>query len=101
MDDTNAQSSTGPLQGPSPSSGAQPAPAAPRQPYRRQVRHITQEPINDIEPRYVTLNRYETLEQRQRRRPFHTMQGRSGASADSSIDAPAVNVPAAMITWLA
>lgn len=84
MDDTNAQSSTGPLQGPSPSSGAQPAPAVPRQPYRRQVRHITQEPINDIEPRYVTLNRYETLEQRQRRQPFHTMQGRSGASAEAA-----------------
>ena len=44
-------------------SDAQPVPQR-RAPYRRQVHHVTQEPINDVEPEYVTLNRYETLENR-------------------------------------
>ena len=41
-----------------------PAARAPYTPYRRQIHHVTQEPINDVEPEYVTLNRYETLESR-------------------------------------
>lgn len=84
MDDTNAQSAAGSPTSPSQNPGAQPAPAAPRQPYRRQVHHITQEPIDDVEPRYVTLNRYETLEQRGARRgagaPGGSPSPRSGAN---------------------
>lgn len=34
-----------------------------RAPYRRQVPHITQEPIDDVEPQYVTRERYVTLEE--------------------------------------
>lgn len=31
--------------------------------YRRQTPHISQEPIDDVEPQYVTRERYQTLEQ--------------------------------------
>ena len=37
-------------------------PAA-KAPYRRQTPHITQAPINDVEPNYVTRDRYVTLDQ--------------------------------------
>ena len=69
-----------------PADGAQPVSAArtPYQPYRRQVRHITQEPIDDVEPDYVTLDRYETLEDRRARRG-----GRGARAAASGTPAPA------------
>lgn len=64
----------------------QPVSAAriPYQPYRRQVRHITQEPIDDVEPDYVTLERYETLEDRRARRG-----GRGARTAAPGAPAPA------------
>ncbi len=40
---------------------AQPQP----QPYQRQAPHVTQAPINDVEPQYVTRERYVTLDQAQ------------------------------------
>ncbi len=40
--------------------GSQPVPRAP---YRRAVPHVTQEPIDDVEPEFVTRERYMTLEQ--------------------------------------
>ena len=36
---------------------------ATKAPYRRQTPHITQAPINDVEPNYVTRDRYVTLDQ--------------------------------------
>ena len=51
-----------------PSPAAQPAESQPQpQPFHRTVPHVTQEPINDVEPEYVTRNRYMTLEEAQRR----------------------------------
>ena len=43
----------------------QPLPNLPaaKAPYRRQTPHITQSPIDDVEPSYVTRERYVTLEQ--------------------------------------
>ncbi|MCI5784600.1 hypothetical protein ACTQY8_04630 [Collinsella bouchesdurhonensis] len=40
-----------------------PNPSAAKAPYRRQTPHITQSPIDDVEPSYVTRERYVTLEQ--------------------------------------
>lgn len=40
-----------------------PNPPAAKAPYRRQTPHITQSPIDDVEPSYVTRERYVTLEQ--------------------------------------
>lgn len=34
-----------------------------RPPFQRVTHHITQDPIDDVEPEYVTRDRYETLEQ--------------------------------------
>lgn len=54
--------------------GAQPTPTqAPPQreraaPYHHAAPHITQDPINDVEPVYVTRERYETLDQVNARR---------------------------------
>lgn len=51
---------------------AQPAGSAGnRVPYRRQVPHITQEPIDDVEPQYVTRERYVTLEESRAGRRRH------------------------------
>ena len=51
-----------------PSPAAQPAESQPQpQPFHRTVPHVTQEPINDVEPEYVTRNRYMTLEEAQTR----------------------------------
>lgn len=51
---------------------AQPAGGAGnRVPYRRQVPHITQEPIDDVEPQYVTRERYVTLEESRAGRRRH------------------------------
>lgn len=45
--------------------------AGERTPYRRQVPHITQEPIDDVEPQYVTRERYVTLEESRAGRRRH------------------------------
>lgn len=36
--------------------------------FHRSTRHITQEPIDDVEPEYVTRQRYQTLEEARSRR---------------------------------
>lgn len=44
--------------------GGRPLPGAtPSRPYHRRVPHVTQSPINDVEPEYATINRYATLDQ--------------------------------------
>lgn len=40
-------------------------------PYRRQVSHITQEPIDDVEPQYVTRQHYVTLEESRNKKRKH------------------------------
>lgn len=40
-------------------------PAAQPQPYQRQTPHVTQPPIDDVDPQYVTRERYTTLDQNQ------------------------------------
>lgn len=60
MDDyANSTNGYDQAQAPRPSNGS----AGNRVPYRRQVPHITQEPIDDVEPQYVTRERYVTLEE--------------------------------------
>lgn len=54
MDDQTSDNSFEPLQNDS---------SAYSQPIRYHRPHISQEPINDAEPEYVTRNRYQTLEE--------------------------------------
>ena len=56
MDDQTSDNSYEPLQNDS---------SAYSQPIRYHRPHISQEPINDAEPEYVTRNRYQTLEESQ------------------------------------
>ena len=56
MDDQTSDNSFEPLQNDS---------SAYSQPIRYHRPHISQEPINDAEPEYVTRNRYQTLEETQ------------------------------------
>ena len=53
-------------------------PISARSEYHRRIPHITQEPISD-EGDYVTLDRYETLEQRSSRVPDNRSADRTGA----------------------
>lgn len=42
-----------------------------QQPYRHTTTHITQEPIDDVEPEYVTRERYVTLEKMRKPKRVH------------------------------
>ena len=65
MDDIDDGPNSYPQSNDSSTSNEQSLPNQPaaKAPYRRQTPHITQAPIDDVEPSYVTRDRYVTLEQ--------------------------------------